>query len=171
VQPTLLQRIRRPHSEPIRPIQAHLLGCCVLGQAPFAGHNNPARMTSLTFDRGTKFVSWPHLQAGIGTQAWFYDPSSPWQKGTAEITNQRVLRWLPRKRDIRSITDENMKAICDRLNNTPRRCLGWKTPAEVFREKMMEELGRPLTLDANWSRGSDIAHSIFQPSRRNNAGR
>ncbi|MEM7438777.1 MAG: integrase, partial [Pseudomonadota bacterium] len=30
----------------------------------------------------------------------------------------------------------------DRLNATPRKCLGWKTPAEVFREKMMEEVGR-----------------------------
>ena len=39
---------------------------------------------SITFDRGTEFVSWPHLQAEIGTQAWFCDPSSPWQKGTVE---------------------------------------------------------------------------------------
>jgi IS30 family transposase len=34
--------------------------------------------------------------------------------------------------------------ICDRLNATPRKCLGWKTPAEVFREKMMEEMGQGL---------------------------
>jgi transposase, IS30 family len=34
---------------------------------------------SITFDRGTEFVSWPHLQAEIGTQTWFCDPSSPWQ--------------------------------------------------------------------------------------------
>jgi transposase, IS30 family len=33
-----------------------------------------------------------------------------------------------------------MKTICDRLNNTPRKCLGWKTPAEAFREKMLKEL-------------------------------
>ena len=32
---------------------------------------------SITFDRGTEFVSWPHLQAEIGTQTWFCDPSSP----------------------------------------------------------------------------------------------
>jgi IS30 family transposase len=32
---------------------------------------------SITFDGGTEFVSWPHLQAEIGTQAWFCDPSSP----------------------------------------------------------------------------------------------
>ena len=95
---------------------------------------------SNTFDRGTEFVSRPHLQAEIGIQTWFCDPSSPWQKGTVENTNRRARRWLPRKRDIRSMTDHDMKVICDRLNNTPRKCLGWKTPAEVFREKMMEEL-------------------------------
>lgn len=95
---------------------------------------------SITFDRGTEFVSWPHLQAEIGTQTWFCDPSSPWQKGTVENTNRRLRRWLPRKRDIRRCTDHDMKVICDRLNNTPRKCLGWKTPAEVFREKMMEEM-------------------------------
>jgi IS30 family transposase len=38
------------------------------------------------------------------------------------------------------MTDQDMKEISDRLNNTPRKCLGWKTPAEVFREKMLEEL-------------------------------
>ncbi len=56
---------------------------------------------SITFDRGTEFVSWPHLQAEIGTQTWFCDPSSPWQKGTVENTNRGLRRWLPRKRDIR----------------------------------------------------------------------
>jgi IS30 family transposase len=95
---------------------------------------------SITFDRGSEFMNWPHLQAEIGTQTWFCDPSSPWQKGTVENTNRRARRWLPRKRDIRSLTDQDMKEISDRLNNTPRKCLGWKTPAEVFREKMMEEL-------------------------------
>jgi len=95
---------------------------------------------SITFDRGTEFVSWPHLQAEIGTQTWFCDPSSPWQKGTVENTNRRLRRWLPRKRDIRQCTDHDMKVICDRLNNTPRKCLGWQTPAEVFREKVLEEM-------------------------------
>ena len=95
---------------------------------------------SITFDRGTEFVSWPHLQAEIGTRTWFCDPSSPWQKGTVENTNRRARRWLPRKRDIRSMSDNDIKEISDRLNNTPRKCLGWKTPAEVFHEKMLEEM-------------------------------
>ena len=95
---------------------------------------------SITFDRGSEFMNWPHLRAEIGTQTWFCDPSSPWQKGTVENTNRRARRWLTRKRDIRSMTDHDIKEISDRLNNTPRKCLGWKTPAEVFREKMLEEM-------------------------------
>lgn len=95
---------------------------------------------SITFDRGSEFMNWPHLQAEIGTQTWFCNPSSPWQKGTVENTNRRARRWLPRKRDIRSMTDQDIKEICERHNNTPRKCLGWRTPAEVFREKMLEEM-------------------------------
>jgi IS30 family transposase len=93
---------------------------------------------SITFDRGTEFVSWPHLQAEIGTQTWFCDPSAPWQKGTVENTNRRARRWLPRKLDPTAVSDHDLKMICDRLNATPRKCLGWRTPAEVFREKMLE---------------------------------
>lgn len=94
---------------------------------------------SITFDRGTEFVAWPHLQSETGTQAWFCDPSAPWQKGTVENTNRRARRWLPRKLNVKTLTDHELKMICERLNQTPRKCLGWKTPADVFREKMLEE--------------------------------
>lgn len=97
---------------------------------------------SITFNRGSEFVSWPQLQAKIGTQTWFCEPSSPWQKGTVENTNRRARRWLPRNRDIRQLTDHDIKEISNRLNNTPRKCLGWKTPAKAFRENMLAEMGR-----------------------------
>ena len=97
---------------------------------------------SITFDRGTEFVSWPHLQAELGTRTWFCDPSSPWQKGTVENTNRRVRKWLPRTRDITRMPDHELKQLCDQLNNTPRKCLAWKTPAEDFRERMLAEMGR-----------------------------
>ena len=93
---------------------------------------------SITFDRGTEFVSWPHLQAEIGTASWFCDPSAPWQKGSVENANRRTRRWLPRDIDIRQVTEPDLRALCDRLNATPRKCLGWRTPAEVFKQKMLE---------------------------------
>lgn len=70
-----------------------------------------AARRSITFDRGTEFVFWPHLQAEIGTQTCFGDPSSPWQKGVFENTNRRASRWLLRKRDIRTLSDHDMKVI------------------------------------------------------------
>ncbi|OKP63677.1 hypothetical protein BTE77_35515 [Ensifer adhaerens] len=97
---------------------------------------------SITFDRGTEFSEWPYLQAGIGTQTWFCDPQSPWQKGTVENTNRRARKWLSREVDPLSITDGDLKDICDRLNSTPRKCLGYRTPAEVFRKKLLAQMRR-----------------------------
>jgi IS30 family transposase len=97
----------------------------------------PARK-SITFDRGSEFVTWPHLQAETGTRSWFCDAQSPHQKGAVENTNRRLRRFLPREIDMRRLTDADIRAVTDRMNATPRKCLGWKTPAEVFAEKMME---------------------------------
>lgn len=92
---------------------------------------------SITFDRGTEFSDWPYLQAGLGAQTWFCDPQSPWQKGTVENTNRRARRWLSRDIDPLSIKADDLVKICAHLNSTPRKCLGFKTPAEVFRQRTM----------------------------------
>jgi len=97
-----------------------------------------AARRSITFDRGFEFVSWRELTAGMGTKAWFCDPQAPWQKGTVENTNKRVRRYLPRNTVLLSLPNRYMKSICERLNATPRKCLGFRTPAEVFRDELME---------------------------------
>jgi len=98
----------------------------------------PARR-SITFDRGFEFSAWPHLQAGLGVAVWFCDPQAPWQKGTNENTNGRARRFLPRDTDPTALTNRSLAAICQRLNTTPRKCLGYRTPAEVFRERVLAE--------------------------------
>jgi IS30 family transposase len=97
---------------------------------------------SITFDRGTEFTDWPYLQASIGAQTWFCDPQSPWQKGTVENTNRRARKWLSREVDPLSLSDRDLTEICNRLNATPRKCLGYKTPAEVFRQKLLAQIRR-----------------------------
>ena len=97
----------------------------------------PARR-SITFDRGIEFRNWRKLKPGIGTEAWFCDPQAPWQKGSVENLNKRARRYLPRDTPVAALSNRNMKAICDRLNGTPRKCLGWQTPTEAFREEMMK---------------------------------
>ncbi|GGA64293.1 IS30 family transposase [Pelagibacterium lentulum] len=91
---------------------------------------------SLTFDRGFEFVSWRELKNGMGTDAWFCDPSAPWQKGSVENMNRRIGRYLPRETAILSLPPNHLRRLCEMLNNTPRKCLGYRTPGEVFREEM-----------------------------------
>lgn len=97
----------------------------------------PARR-SITFDRGFEFREWRRLKSGIGTDSWFCDPQAPWQKGSVENLNKRARRYLPRDTQLAALSNRSMKAICDRLNGTPRKCLGWRTPTEAFREEMMK---------------------------------
>ena len=97
----------------------------------------PARR-SITFDRGIEFRSWRKLKPGIGTEAWFCDPQAPWQKGSVENLNKRARRYLPRDTPVAALSNRYMKSICDRLNDTPRKCLGWRTPAEAFRDELMK---------------------------------
>jgi IS30 family transposase len=97
----------------------------------------PARR-SITFDRGIEFAGWQRLKREIGTESWFCDPQAPWQKGSVENLNRRARRYLPRDTVLAALSDHSMKAICDRLNGTPRKCLGWRTPAEAFRDEMMK---------------------------------
>lgn len=97
----------------------------------------PARR-SITFDRGFEFREWRRLQSGIGTESWFCDPQAPWQKGSVENLNKRARRYLPRDTQLAALSNRNMKAIIDRLNGTPRKCLGWRTPTEAFKEEIMK---------------------------------
>lgn len=92
---------------------------------------------SITFDRGTEFTDWPYLQASIGAQTWFCDPQCPWHRGTGENTNRWARRWLSREVDPLSLSDRGLTEACHHLNATPRKCLGYKTPAEVFPQKLL----------------------------------
>lgn len=87
---------------------------------------------SITFDRGSEFSGWRRLRDGIGADAWFCDPQAPWQKGTVENTNNRLRKYLPRSTEPTALTNRYLGSICHRLNATPRKCLGYRTPAEVF---------------------------------------
>lgn len=93
---------------------------------------------SITFDRGFEFTSWRELHKGMGTKSWFCDPQAPWQKGSVENMNKRVRRYLPRDTALLSLPNRCMRSICDRLNATPRKCLGYRTPAEAFRDELMK---------------------------------
>ena len=72
--------------------------------------------------------------------AWEGDPQAPWQKGSVENLNKRARQYLPRDTPISTLSGRDMKAICERLNEIPRKCLGWRTPTEAF-AKELKKLG------------------------------
>jgi len=93
---------------------------------------------SFTFDRGTEFMGWRHLKNGLGARSYFCEPNSPWQKGTVENTNRRIRRFLPRDTDLMQIDGLHLSRLCRDLNTTPRKCLGYRTPEEVFAQHLQQ---------------------------------
>src|SRR6195256_256206 len=87
---------------------------------------------TISFDNGNEFAKHHRLHKTLGVQTFFCDPHSPWQKGGVENSIGRLRRSLPRKTDLKLITDDTLKRIVQRLNDTPRKCLDFKTPAEAF---------------------------------------
>ncbi len=93
---------------------------------------------SFTFDRGSEFMGYRALEDGMGARSWFCDPNSPWQKGTIENINKRIRRYLPSNTDLTQVSQAQLTALAHKLNATPRKCLGFKTPAEVFAKLLQE---------------------------------
>ena len=92
----------------------------------------PFARQSFTFDRGTEFAGFRALEDGIGARSWFCDPSAPWQKGTVENANKRIRRYLPGTTDLAAISQRDLLQLTRHLNDQPRKCLGYMTPAEAF---------------------------------------
>lgn len=90
---------------------------------------------SLTLDRGTEFARCGRLEKHLGMKLYFADPGCPYQRGTNENTNGLIRQYFPKGTDFRDVTHYEARAVEQRLNNRPRECLGFRTPAEVFFEK------------------------------------
>ena len=86
---------------------------------------------TVTFDNGTEFARHYEL-AGLGIGTFFCDPHAPWQKGGIENAIGRLRRAIPRKTDLACLAPCDLDRVVAAYNNTPRKCLAWKTPAEVF---------------------------------------
>lgn len=104
--------------------------------------NNLAQMPrdarkSITFDNGTEFAKHTLLKKGLGMATYFCDPHSPWQKGQVERTNAQLHRFIPKSSDLKDLSKGDLCKIQDLLNSIPRKCLGFKTPAEVFNENLL----------------------------------
>jgi IS30 family transposase len=87
---------------------------------------------TITFDNGTEFALNHILRDNIGIQTFFCDTHAPWQKGGIENAIGRLRRFLPRKTDLAILATDQIRDLACRYNHTPRKCLDFQTPAEVF---------------------------------------
>jgi IS30 family transposase len=91
---------------------------------------------TVTFDNGTEFARHSRLHPLL-LKTFFCDTHAPWQKGGIENAIGRMRRFLPRKTDLAALSQEQFDTLIAIYNNTPRKCLGYRTPAEVFLQQLL----------------------------------
>ncbi len=87
---------------------------------------------TITFDNGSEFTLHGLIAEALGVAVYFADPYSSWQRGANENSNRQLRAYLPKRSDIRDLTQKELDNIAWELNNKPRRRLNWHTPQEVY---------------------------------------
>ncbi len=87
---------------------------------------------SVTYDNGTENVLHTELIHGFGIATYFTDVYSSWQKGGVENANGLIRQYLPRNVDFENMTDDEIYAIQEKLNDRPRKRLKWLSPNEAY---------------------------------------
>jgi IS30 family transposase len=90
---------------------------------------------STTFDNGTEFARCHLVEKSHGTRLYFAEPGRPDQRGTNENTNGLIRQFFPKGIDFQTVTPHGLRRVETLMNHRPRRCLGYRTPAEVFLEQ------------------------------------
>jgi IS30 family transposase len=84
---------------------------------------------SLTWDRGLEMAKHKDFTVATDVKVYFCDPQSPWQRGTNENTNLLLRQYFPRGTDLSPISQAQLDQVSLRLNQRPRKTLGFQTPA------------------------------------------
>jgi IS30 family transposase len=92
----------------------------------------PLTVHTITSDNGREFAQHQRIAEQLQADFYFAHPYSSWERGLNENTNGLVRQYFPMKSDFSKITDRQINKVVERLNNRPRKTLGYKTPNEVF---------------------------------------
>jgi IS30 family transposase len=85
---------------------------------------------SLTWDRGSEMASHKQFTVATEVKVYFCDPQSPWQRGTNENTNRLLRQYFPKGTELASFSQTDLNEVALRLNQRPRKTLGFITPAD-----------------------------------------
>lgn len=92
------------------------------------------RVATVTADNGTEFHSYERIEEATGALFYFATPHHSWERGTNENTNGLIRQYLPKRKSMAHVTQDDCDAIAARLNTRPRKRLGYKTPEECYAE-------------------------------------
>lgn len=88
---------------------------------------------TVTLDNGKEFSLHEELASALNADVYFAKPYHSWERGLNENTNGLVRQYFPKKVPFDKLTEHDLQRVARKLNNRPRKCLGYKTPIEVFR--------------------------------------
>lgn len=97
---------------------------------------NGMPVKSISLDNGSEFARFHELEKDLNTLVYFAKPHAPWQRGTNENTNGLLRFFYPKGYDFRLLSESELQKVVDLLNNRPRKCLGWKSPAQIFADSV-----------------------------------
>lgn len=92
------------------------------------------RLHTITADNGKEFADHERIAHELEISFFFAHPYAAWERGANENMNGLVRQYIPKNRDLSSVTDEELLQIMNKLNHRPRKCLDFKTPFQVFFE-------------------------------------
>ncbi len=87
---------------------------------------------TLTSDNGKEFARHESIAEALDAAFYFAHPYASWERGLNENTNGLIRQYFPKHRDFTTITEQEIQNAMNKLNNRPRKCLGMKTPNQVF---------------------------------------
>jgi IS30 family transposase len=91
---------------------------------------------SLTWDRGSEMSGHKDFTVATDVDVYFCDPKSPWQRGTNENTNGLLRQYFPKGTDLSVHSQKKLNAVAKRLNQRPRKTLGFRTPADKLSDSV-----------------------------------
>jgi IS30 family transposase len=91
-----------------------------------------SNLYTITADNGKEFADHERIADKLQAEVYFAHPYSSWERGANENMNGLVRQYFPKKKGFAAITDQDIEHVIKRLNNRPRKCLGFKTPNQVF---------------------------------------
>lgn len=94
-------------------------------------------MKTATTDRGKEFSCYAALEKELGLQVYFADAYSSWQRGSNENGNGLFREFFPKKTNFDEVTTNQVNQALQLINSRPRKCLGWKTAYEAFKEELL----------------------------------